>query len=74
MTNLLIALQVVAGIGLIATVLIRGPKGEGLGGIGGTAHMFGSSQKGLQKGLDRVTTIFAVSFISISLLIGILGH
>ena len=74
MTNLLIALQVVTGLGLIGTVLIHGPKGEGLGGIGGSAHMFGSSQKGLQKGLDRITTICAVSFISISLLIAIVGH
>ena len=71
MATLLIALQLLFAIGLVVTVLVHGPKGEGLGGIGGQARIFGSSQKGLQKGLDKITTVCAVGFLSVSLLIGI---
>jgi preprotein translocase subunit SecG len=55
-------------LGVIATVLLHSAKGEGLGGIGGTAHIFGS-QKGLEEGLDRLTTILAVTFIVVSIIV-----
>lgn len=51
--------QVTLSIGLIIAVLLHSAKGEGLGGIGGQAHVFGS-QKGVEAGLNRVTTIIAV--------------
>lgn len=71
MKTFLIILQMLTGLGLIVTVLLHSAKGEGLGGIGGTAHIFGS-QKGLEQGLDRITTILAVTFIVISILIMLL--
>ncbi len=71
MKAFLIILQMLAGLGLIVTVLLHSAKGEGLGGIGGTAHIFGS-QKGLEQGLDRLTTILAVTFIVASILIMLL--
>ncbi len=64
----LIGLQVLSGLGLIVAVLLHSAKGEGLGGIGGTAHIFGS-QKGLEEGLDKITYFLAVSFIVLSLII-----
>lgn len=51
--------QVTLSIALIIAVLLHSAKGEGLGGIGGQAHVFGS-QKGVEAGLNRVTTIIAV--------------
>jgi len=71
MKTFLIILQMLTGLGLIVTVLLHSAKGEGLGGIGGTAHIFGS-QKGLEQGLDRLTTILAVTFIVVSILIMLL--
>jgi len=71
MKTFLIIFQMLTGLGLIVTVLLHSAKGEGLGGIGGTAHIFGS-QKGLEQGLDRITTILAVTFIVISILIMLL--
>ena len=68
MKILLIFVQIIAGLGLIATVLLHSAKGEGLGGIGGTAHIFGS-QKGLEEGLDRLTMGLAVTFIAVSVII-----
>jgi len=68
MKSLLLVVQVVSALGLIVTVLLHSAKGEGLGGIGGTAHVFGS-QKGLEEGLDRLTAGLAVTFILVSLII-----
>lgn len=68
MKTFLLLVQVFSGLGLIVTVLLHSAKGEGLGGIGGTAHIFGS-QKGLEEGLNRLTTIIAVTFIVASILV-----
>lgn len=68
MKTLLLLIQILSGLGVIITVLLHSAKGEGLGGIGGTAHIFGS-QKGLEEGLNRLTTIIAVIFISVSILV-----
>lgn len=58
--------QVFLSIALIAAVLLHSAKGEGLAGIGGQAHMFGS-QKGVEAGLNRITTVIAVSWILVAL-------
>jgi len=61
-------LQILSGIALVIAVLMHSAKGEGLGGIGGTAHIFGS-QKGLEEGLNKITTIIAVIFILSSIFV-----
>ncbi len=68
MKTTLLIIQILSGLGLIITVLLHSAKGEGLGGIGGTAHIFGS-QKGLEEGLNKLTTIIAVTFVSVSILV-----
>lgn len=68
MKTFLIFIQFLSGLGLIAAVLLHSAKGEGLGGIGGSAHIFGS-QKGLEQGLDRLTTILAVTFMAASAIV-----
>ena len=68
MKTLLLLVQVISGLGLIVTVLLHSAKGEGLGGIGGTAHIFGS-QKGLEEGLNKLTTIIAIIFVAVSILV-----
>lgn len=65
-------LQVILGVGLVAAVLLHTAKGEGLGGIGGQARIFGS-QKGLEEGLDKITYVLAGAFLVISLVIGIIN-
>lgn len=67
----LLVLQIIVSISLIAAVLLHSAKGEGLGGIGGAAHIFGS-QKGLEAGLDRLTTILAVCFVGIAIILSII--
>ncbi|MFA5097774.1 MAG: preprotein translocase subunit SecG [Candidatus Margulisiibacteriota bacterium] len=70
MKLLLLGLQLISGLSLIILVLLHSAKGEGLGGIGGSAHMFGS-QQGLEKGLDRLTMVAAVTFVTVSLILTI---
>ena len=70
MKILLIIIEFVSALLLIGAILLHTAKGEGLGGIGGQAHVF-SSQKGLESGLDKVTTALAVIFLSSALILGI---
>ncbi|MFC1517622.1 preprotein translocase subunit SecG [Candidatus Margulisiibacteriota bacterium] len=70
--KILLFFQFLVGTSLIVTILLHSAKGEGLGGIGGQAKLFGS-QKGLEEGLDKITTFFAVTFLILSAIIGIVG-
>jgi preprotein translocase subunit SecG len=72
MKGALLIFQLLSAIALVATILLHSAKGEGLGGIGGHARLFGT-QKGLEQGLDRLTIGCAVSFITISIVLAIVG-
>lgn len=71
MRGILLVAQLGSAIALIVAVLLHAAKGEGLGGIGGSARLFGTP-KGLEQGLDRVTWGCAILFLSISILLAIL--
>lgn len=70
-TFLLITEFITAGL-LIGAILLHQPKGEGLGGIGGQARLY-NYQKDMESGLDRVTTILAILFIVIAIILSILA-
>ena len=63
--------QLLSAIALIIAVLLHTAKGEGLGGIGGSAKLFGTP-KGMEAGLDRITWGSAILFLSVSILLAIL--
>lgn len=62
-------LQLLSALFLTLLVLLHSPKGEGLASIGGAANAF-SSQKGLESGLNKLTTIIAITFMITSILLG----
>lgn len=64
-------LQVIVSIGLIAVVLLQKSKGEGLGAIGGSAQMFFDQARGIDRVLEKSTTILAVLFMVLSIVISI---
>ncbi|HEY9766367.1 MAG TPA: preprotein translocase subunit SecG [Chroococcales cyanobacterium] len=64
--------QVTLSLALIIAVLLHSAKGEGLGGIGGQAHVFGS-QKGVEEGLNKVTSAIAALWMIVSLAIVLVG-
>ncbi len=70
---LLYFLQFTMAFGLIITILMHAPKGEGMGAIGGNARVF-QTPKGLEAGLDRLTFILATGFVVLSLIIAIAAH
>lgn len=67
----LMILQVIVSIGLIAVVLLQKSKGEGLGAIGGSAQMFFDQARGIDRVLEKSTTILAVLFMLLSIVISI---
>jgi len=56
---------------LVGLVMVHSAKGEGLGGIGGAAKLFGTP-KGLEEGLDKLTAGTATVFVLVSLVLSIL--
>lgn len=65
--------QVFLSIALVAAILLHSAKGEGLAGIGGQAHLFGS-QKGVEAGLNRVTTVIATLWVLVAILLALLSR
>lgn len=72
MLTVLIVLQFIVAALLIIIVLLQQSKGEGLGSIGGGGQIFFDKSKGTEKALQKVTTICAVAFMVLSLLIAVL--
>jgi len=69
MAYIILAGQILSGLATIVLVLLHSAKGEGLGGIGGSASLFtGPSQA--EAGLDRITWIIVSVFIFCSAMIG----
>jgi len=71
MKAFLIFIQLASAVLLVFFIILHTAKGEGLGGIGGAAKLFGTP-KGLEEGLDKITAGFAVSFMLVSLILSIL--
>jgi preprotein translocase subunit SecG len=65
----LIVIQALLGIVMVALILLHAPKGEGMGGIGGSAMLF-SGKRGAEAGLDRLTWTVVGIFIFICVLLG----
>lgn len=65
--------QVFLSIALVAGVLLHSAKGEGIAGIGGQAHVFGS-QKGVEAGLNKITSGIAAAWILCAIGLALLGR
>ncbi|MCU0641542.1 MAG: preprotein translocase subunit SecG [Candidatus Margulisbacteria bacterium] len=68
MKTLLLLVQFLTAVLLIVAVLLHTAKGEGLGGIGGSAKLFGTP-KGMEESLDRITWGLAIAFMVVSVLL-----
>jgi len=71
MRGILLVVQLISAMALIVAVLLHAAKGEGLGGIGGSARLFGTP-KGMEQGLNRITWGCAILFLSISIFLAVL--
>ena len=62
-------IQIISAILLIILILLHSPKGDGLASLGGSSQLF-SSRKGIENGLNKLTTIVAIVFGVVSILLG----
>ena len=71
MKTLLLVIEFVSAFALVVAILFHSAKGEGIGGIGGQARIFGS-QKGMEAWLNKITTVLAVVFMVTAVFLGIM--
>jgi preprotein translocase subunit SecG len=69
MLSVIWAIQMLSAILIILLVLMHSPKGDGIGGLGGTSQLF-SSQKSAEAGLNKLTTFFTIVFVITTMLLG----
>jgi preprotein translocase subunit SecG len=69
--GLILFIQLASAVLTIALILLHSAKGEGMGGIGGSARIFGT-QKGLEEGLDKITFICAGVFLFASFILSLI--
>ena len=60
--NRMLILDLVVALALIGVILLQGPKGEGLGAIGGGARMF-HGPRPRETLMLRVTAAFSILFV-----------
>jgi preprotein translocase subunit SecG len=70
--TILMVIQFFVSVFLIFVVLLQQSVGEGLGSIGGGVQMFFDKTKGLDAGLEKATTIAAVVFMALSMILAII--
>mgnify|MGYP000928190234 CR=1 FL=1 len=65
-------LQIIASIGVIATVLLQSGKSAGLSGAiaGGAETIFGK-KKGMDNLLSKLSTIFAIAFMVLTFIVAV---
>ena len=71
----ILVLQVISALGLTTTVLLQDGKSAGLTGsvAGGAGALFGAgSKKGLNDLFNKLTTVCAVAFMLLTMLLSIL--
>lgn len=62
MNEIVLIVHIVVSLALIGVILLQGPKGEGLGAIGGSARMF-HGPRPRETLMTRVTAGVAVLFV-----------
>lgn len=70
----LVIVQMIVGIGLIAAVLIQPSKSEGLGTAISGQRESARSKGGVERLLDRVTQVLAISFLIVSLFVALMSY
>ena len=71
MVQFLYIVQILSGLFLILLILLHSPKGDGMGGMMGSASQLFASQKTAEKGLNKVTYTIGAIFIITTLVLGL---
>ncbi len=74
MQTVLTVIHVLISLGLIATVLLQSGKSAGLSGaIGGGAQSLFGKKQGIDEKLGKVTTVLAVSFMLLAIVLTVIS-
>ncbi|HET8678749.1 MAG TPA: preprotein translocase subunit SecG [bacterium] len=68
----LLIVHLVISLALVGVILLQGPKGEGLGAIGGSARMF-HGPRPRETLMTRVTAGMSIAFVLTSTLLAYLS-
>lgn len=71
MVQFIYVIQILSALFLILLVLLHSPKGDGMGGMMGSASQLFASQKTAEKGLNKVTYITGAIFIITTIVLGL---
>lgn len=70
--SILTAVYILICIGLIVSVLLQSGRSASLGAIAGGAQTLFGKKKGLDEKLSRVTTVLAITFMVLTIILGVL--
>ncbi len=70
MVKFIYLIQIFSGLFLILLVLLHSPKGDGMGGMMGSASQLFASQKTAEKGLNKTAYITGGIFLLTTILLG----
>ena len=62
MDNAVLIVHFILAVAVIGIILLQGPKGEGLGAIGGSARLF-HGPRPRETLMLRITTAFSILFV-----------
>ena len=74
MTGLIFALQIISGVIAVFFVLVKEPKSEGLGSIGGAANTFKGVRTSADAKLENMTWFFVTIFLVSSAYLGLFAN
>jgi preprotein translocase subunit SecG len=60
--DVIVIIHIVISLALVGVILLQGPKGEGLGAIGGSAHLF-HGPRPRETLMTRITAGVSVLFV-----------
>jgi preprotein translocase subunit SecG len=74
MTGIIFALQILSGVISVFFVLVKEPKSEGLGSIGGSATTFKGVRTSADAKLENMTWFFVITFLTCSAYLGLIAN
>jgi protein translocase SecG subunit len=74
MTGIIFTLQIISGLIAVFFVLVKEPKSEGLGSIGGSANTFKGVRTSADAKLENMTWFFVITFMVTSAYLGLFAN
>ena len=74
MESIIFIIQILSGVISVFFVLVKEPKSEGLGSIGGAANTFKGVRTSADAKLENMTWFFVITFMASSAYLGLFAN